>query len=166
MPKPKLSPEGEVIAAYGAAMVAAFQVLVSCLEENEASRAVSSGARRLHGMVKSRKGDISDMTLAVLYDIRMATLDSLQWSAYNYCADVTRHTVSPMSTLGTPYAMVVRAGEQVALEKHVDRRALFTIIEGGPQGGRLAAAVCPWVAATIPTCSRGGLAPAMAAHRN
>jgi hypothetical protein len=25
MPKPKLSPEGEVIAAYGAAMVAAFQ---------------------------------------------------------------------------------------------------------------------------------------------
>jgi hypothetical protein len=36
MPTPKLSPEGEVIAAYGAAMVAAFQVLVSCLEENEA----------------------------------------------------------------------------------------------------------------------------------
>jgi hypothetical protein len=27
MPKGKLSPEGEVIAAYGAAMVAAFQVL-------------------------------------------------------------------------------------------------------------------------------------------
>jgi hypothetical protein len=36
MRKPKLSPEGEVIAAYGAAMLAAFQVLVSCLEENEA----------------------------------------------------------------------------------------------------------------------------------
>jgi hypothetical protein len=36
MPNPKLSPEGEVIAAHGAAMVAAFQVLVSCLEENEA----------------------------------------------------------------------------------------------------------------------------------
>jgi hypothetical protein len=33
--KPKLSSEGEVIAAYGAAMIAAFQVLVSCLEENE-----------------------------------------------------------------------------------------------------------------------------------
>jgi len=33
----KLSPEGEeVIAAYGAAMVAAFQVLISCLEENDA----------------------------------------------------------------------------------------------------------------------------------
>jgi hypothetical protein len=36
MPKPKLSPEGEVIAANGAAMVAAFQVLVSCLEESDA----------------------------------------------------------------------------------------------------------------------------------
>jgi hypothetical protein len=36
MPKQKLSPEGEVIAAYGATMVAAFQVLVGCLGENEA----------------------------------------------------------------------------------------------------------------------------------
>jgi hypothetical protein len=36
MPKPKLTPEGEVIAAYGAAMVAAFQVLINCLEENDA----------------------------------------------------------------------------------------------------------------------------------
>jgi hypothetical protein len=26
-------------------------------------------------MVKSNKGDVSDMTLAVLHDIRMATLD-------------------------------------------------------------------------------------------
>jgi hypothetical protein len=34
----KLSPEGEVIAAYGAAMVAAFQVLINCLEENDAVR--------------------------------------------------------------------------------------------------------------------------------
>jgi hypothetical protein len=34
--KGKLSPEGEVIAAYGAAMVAAFQVLINCLEENDA----------------------------------------------------------------------------------------------------------------------------------
>jgi hypothetical protein len=36
MPKGKLSPEGEVIAAYGAAMVATFQVLINCLEENDA----------------------------------------------------------------------------------------------------------------------------------
>jgi hypothetical protein len=37
MPKRKLTREGEVIAAYGAAMVAAFQVLINCLEENDTS---------------------------------------------------------------------------------------------------------------------------------
>jgi hypothetical protein len=67
MPKPKLSPESEVIAAYGAAMVAAFQVLVSCLEENEA---IHPGqfpeALRVY--------IVSDMTLSMLHDIRMATL--------------------------------------------------------------------------------------------
>jgi hypothetical protein len=36
MPIGKLSPRGEVIAAYAAAMVAAFQVLINCLEENDA----------------------------------------------------------------------------------------------------------------------------------
>jgi hypothetical protein len=77
MPKAKLSPEGEVIAAYGAAMVAAFQVLVSCLEENDAVRPgqFPEALRVYMEMVKSRKGDVSDMTLAMLHDIRMATLD-------------------------------------------------------------------------------------------
>jgi hypothetical protein len=77
MPKPKLSPEGEVIAAYGAAMVAAFQVLVSCLEENEAVHPGQFPAALAvyMEMVKSNKGDVSDMTLAVLHDIRAATLD-------------------------------------------------------------------------------------------
>jgi hypothetical protein len=77
MPKPKLSPEGEVIAAYGAAMVAAFQVLVSCLEENEAIHPGQFPAALAvyMEMVKSNKGDISDMALAVLHDIRAATLD-------------------------------------------------------------------------------------------
>ena len=72
MPKGKLSPEGEVIAAYGAAMVAAFQVLLSCLEENEAVHPgqFPEALRVYMEMVKS-----SDMTLAVLHDIRMATLD-------------------------------------------------------------------------------------------
>ena len=32
----KLTPEGEVIASYGAATVAAFQVLINCLEESDA----------------------------------------------------------------------------------------------------------------------------------
>jgi len=36
MPKGKLTPEGEVISAYGAAMVASFQVLINCLEESDA----------------------------------------------------------------------------------------------------------------------------------
>jgi hypothetical protein len=77
MRKPKLSREGEVIAAYGAAMVAAFQVLLSCLEENEAMRPgqFPEALRVYMEMVKSREGDVSDMTLAVLHDIRMATLD-------------------------------------------------------------------------------------------
>jgi len=64
----KLSPEGEVIAAYGAAMVAAFQVLLNRLEENDA---VLPGqfpyALGVYmEMVKSTKGDVSEMTLAVL----------------------------------------------------------------------------------------------------
>jgi hypothetical protein len=77
MPKPKLSPEGEVIAAYGAAMVAAFQVLVSCLEENEAVQPgqFSAALAVYMEMVKSRQGEVSDMTLAVLSDIRAATVD-------------------------------------------------------------------------------------------
>ena len=68
----KLTPEGEVIAAYGAAMVAAFQVLINCLEENDA---VQPG-QFPHALgvymetVKSIKGDVSEMTLAVLHDIR------------------------------------------------------------------------------------------------
>jgi hypothetical protein len=77
MSKPKLSSEGEVVAAYGAAMVAAFQVLLSCLEENEAVQPGQFPAALAvyMEMVKSRKGDVSDKTLAVLHDIRAATLD-------------------------------------------------------------------------------------------
>lgn len=77
MPKPKLSPEGEVIAGYGAAMVTAFQVLVSCLEENKAVHPGQFPAALAvyMEMVKSNKGDVSDLTLAVLHDIRAATLE-------------------------------------------------------------------------------------------
>jgi hypothetical protein len=75
MPKPKLSPEGEVIAAYGAAMVAAFQVLLKCLEDNEAVLPghFPEALRVYMEMVKSRKGEVSDMTLAMLHEIRRAT---------------------------------------------------------------------------------------------
>jgi hypothetical protein len=75
--KDKLSPEGEVIAAYGAAMVASFQVLINCVEESDALRPgqFPDALRVYMETVKSRKGDVSDMTLAVLHDLRMATLD-------------------------------------------------------------------------------------------
>ena len=77
MPKGKLTPEGEVIAAYGAAMVAAFQVLISCLEESDAllPGQFADALRVYMEMVKSRKGGVNEMTLAVLHDIRGATLD-------------------------------------------------------------------------------------------
>lgn len=76
MPSGKLTPEGEVIAAQGAAMVAAFQVLINCLEENEAlqPRQFPAALGVYMEMVKSSKGDVSDVTLAVLHDIRTATL--------------------------------------------------------------------------------------------
>jgi hypothetical protein len=77
MPKGKLTPEGEVIAAYGAAMVAAFQVLINCLEESDAllPGQFPDALGVYMEMVKNREGGVSDMTLAVLHDIRAATLD-------------------------------------------------------------------------------------------
>jgi hypothetical protein len=77
MPKGKLSPEGEVIKAYGAAMIAAFQVLINCLEESDALLPGQFGdALRVYmEMVKSGDGNVNEMTLAMLHDIRMATLD-------------------------------------------------------------------------------------------
>ena len=73
----KLSPEGEVIAAQGAAVVAAFQVLINCLEESDAllPGQFPEALGVYMEMVKSRRGDISDLTLAVLHDIRTATQD-------------------------------------------------------------------------------------------
>ena len=73
----KLTPEGEVIASYGAAMVAAFQVLINCLEENEALHhgQFPEALRVYMEMTKSRTGGASDMTMAVLHDIHIATLD-------------------------------------------------------------------------------------------
>ncbi|MHC2662567.1 hypothetical protein ACMA5K_01385 [Bradyrhizobium diazoefficiens] len=77
MPKEKRSPEAEVIAAYGAAMVAAFQVLINCLEESDAllPGQFPEALGVYMEMVKSRRGEVNDMTLAVLHDIRIATLD-------------------------------------------------------------------------------------------
>jgi hypothetical protein len=69
--------ELQLVEVRGAAMVAAFQVLVNCLEENEAvlPGQFPEALRVYMEMVKSRKGEVSDMTLAMLHEIRMATLD-------------------------------------------------------------------------------------------
>jgi hypothetical protein len=76
MPTGKLTPEGEIVAAYGAAMVAAFQVLINCLEQSDAlSPGQFPDALAVYmEMVKSNKGSVSDMTLAFLHDIRLATI--------------------------------------------------------------------------------------------
>ena len=52
-------------------------MLINCLEESDAllPGQLPDALRVYMEMVKSRKGDASDMTLAVLHDIRMATLD-------------------------------------------------------------------------------------------
>ena len=57
-------------------MVAAFQVLINCLEENGAMEPGEFPAALgvYMEMVKSRQGDVSDVTLAVLHDMRTATL--------------------------------------------------------------------------------------------
>ena len=77
MTKGKLSPEGEVIAAYGAAIVAAFQVLNSCLEESDAllPGQFPDALGVYMEMIKSKSGAVSEMTFAVLQDIRNATSD-------------------------------------------------------------------------------------------
>ena len=74
---PKQTPKDEVIAAYGAAMVAAFQVLINCLEESDAllPGQFPEALGIYMEMVKSRTGGVNDMTLAVLHNIRTATLD-------------------------------------------------------------------------------------------
>jgi hypothetical protein len=84
MPKGKLTPEGEVIEAYGAALVASFQLLINCLEESDAllPGQFSEALHVYMEMVKSRTGDVSDMTLAVLHDFRTETLDysfAMEW---------------------------------------------------------------------------------------
>ena len=58
-------------------MVAAFQVLLNCLEENEAVQPGQFPAALAiyMEMIKTKQGSVSDMTLAVLHDIRAATLD-------------------------------------------------------------------------------------------
>lgn len=71
----KLTPEQEVIAAHMAATTAAFQVLVHCLQENEAlHHGQFPEALRVY-MEMTKRRDGNDVELALLHDLRMALMD-------------------------------------------------------------------------------------------
>ena len=62
---PELSPEGEAIAAYGAATMAAVKILVICLQANGAlEHGEFPEALRLY--MEAAKDDADDMTLSIL----------------------------------------------------------------------------------------------------
>ena len=71
---PELSPEGEIIAAYGAATMAALKMLVICLQSNGAlEHGQFPEALRL--FMEASKGDADDMTLSILHDLRISILE-------------------------------------------------------------------------------------------
>jgi hypothetical protein len=70
----KLSPECEIIAAYGAASMAAFKVLVSCLQQNGALEH-GQFPEALRIFMESNRAAADSMTLAILHDLRIALLD-------------------------------------------------------------------------------------------
>jgi hypothetical protein len=70
----KLSPEGEAIAAYGTATMAAFKVLVACLQRNGAlERGEFAEALRL--FTEGAESEVDSMPLSILHNLRMAILD-------------------------------------------------------------------------------------------
>jgi hypothetical protein len=72
---PKKSEEVEIIAAYGAAMTAAFQVLVSTLQNNGSlERGEFQEALRLYMELFKHKSD-SEVVLALLHDLRQGLMD-------------------------------------------------------------------------------------------
>ncbi len=65
----KLSPEGEVIAAHMAATTAAFQILVHCLQENEAlQHGQFPEALRLY-LEMTKRRDRNEMELTMLHEL-------------------------------------------------------------------------------------------------
>jgi hypothetical protein len=71
---PELSPEGQAIAAYGAASMAALKLLVVCLQSNGALEhgQFPEALQRFMGAAKS---DADDLTLSILEDLRRSILD-------------------------------------------------------------------------------------------
>jgi hypothetical protein len=71
---PELSPEGEIIAAHGAATMAAFKVLVVRLQSNGALEH-GQFPEQLRLFMEASKADAGDMVLSILHDLRMSILD-------------------------------------------------------------------------------------------
>jgi hypothetical protein len=89
MTAPKPSSEAEALAAQSAAIVAAFQVLVGCLEENGVldPGQYSEALKVFMEMTKSRQGDLSAM------ELRCSTrYDQRRWTSCTWCKamDCTR----------------------------------------------------------------------------
>jgi hypothetical protein len=74
MAEEQLSPEGEAIAAYGAATMAALKILVVFLQSNGALEH-GQYPEQLRIFIEIAKGDVSDTTLAILQDLRMSILE-------------------------------------------------------------------------------------------
>jgi hypothetical protein len=70
----KLSPEGEIIAAYGTATMVAFKVLVGCLQQNGALER-GEFAEALRCFAEGAESDVDSMPLAILHNLRMAMQD-------------------------------------------------------------------------------------------
>jgi hypothetical protein len=71
---PELSPEAEIIAAYGAATMAAFKVLVVCLRSNGALEH-GQFPEALRQFMEASKADADDLAMSILHDLRMSILD-------------------------------------------------------------------------------------------
>jgi hypothetical protein len=71
----ELTPRGEeIIVGYGAATMAAFKVLVGCLQFNGVLEP-GQFPEALRLFMERSKGDADDMTLAILHDLRLAVMD-------------------------------------------------------------------------------------------
>jgi hypothetical protein len=71
---PELSPEGEAIAAYGAATMAALKLLVISLQDNGALEP-GQFAEALRTFMEASKSDADAMMLSILHDLRVSILD-------------------------------------------------------------------------------------------
>ena len=70
----KLSPEGEAIAAYGTATMAAFRVLIACLQRNGLLER-GEFAEALELFLTAAEPEVDAMPLSILRNLRLAMLD-------------------------------------------------------------------------------------------